>query len=237
MTSSESESEDDDELNDSTVTNNYYKTRDDAVKWKRNIPSQRGRPSSINVVDANTIGPTQEVPQSFESPLEALNLTLPDACINTVARYTNRKYEQYCRKHPRGSGACRFRGYRPFLKEEVLAFMGLSFISGAHKTTKNPISDLNNSKFLPHFRAALSRNRLLLLINFCRFDDVNTRNDRKDDRFGHIREVWDTFNNRCRELYGLGSHTTIDEILQKFRGRCRFRQYMPSKPGRYGIKY
>ena len=166
MTSSESESEDDDELNDSTVTNNYYKTRDDAVKWKRNIPSQRGRPSSINVVDANTIGPTQEVPQSFESPLEALNLTLPDACINTVARYTNRKYEQYCRKHPRGSGACRFRGYRPFSKEEVLAFMGLSFISGAHKTTKNPISDLNNSKFLPHFRAALSRNRLLLLINF-----------------------------------------------------------------------
>ena len=115
--------------------------------------------------------------------------------------------------------------------------MGLSFISGAHKATKNPISDLYDSKFLSHFKAALSRDRLLLLIKFCRFDDVNTRDDRKDDRFGHIREAWDTFNNRCRELYGLGPHTTIDEMLQKFRGRCRFRQYMPSKPGRYGIKY
>ena len=176
------------------------------------------------------------MPQSFESPLEAFNLTLPDVCIDTVVRYTNQKYEQYCREHPRGSVARRFRGYKPFSKEEVLAFMGLSFISGAHKATKNPISDLYDSKFLPHFQAALSRDRLLLLIKFCRFDDVNTSDDRKDDRFGHIREVWDTFNNRCRELYGLGPHTT-NEMLQKFRGRRRFKQYMPSKPGRYGIKY
>ena len=38
LTSSESESENDDELSDSIATDNYYKTRDDAVKWKRNIP-------------------------------------------------------------------------------------------------------------------------------------------------------------------------------------------------------
>ena len=40
-----------------------------------------------------------------------------------------------------------------------------------------------------------------------------------------------------RQLYCLGPHVTIDEMLQKFRRRCKFRQYMPSKPGRYGIKY
>ena len=39
LTSSESEPEDDDELNDSIAADNYSKTRDDAVKWKRNIPS------------------------------------------------------------------------------------------------------------------------------------------------------------------------------------------------------
>ena len=51
--------------------------------------------------------------QSFESPLEVFNLTLPDVCIDTVVRYTNQKYKQYCREHPRGCVACRFRGYRP----------------------------------------------------------------------------------------------------------------------------
>ena len=93
LTSSESESEDNNELNDTITTNNYYKSGDDAVKWKRNIPSQRGRQSGINIVDANTIGPTQQVPQSFESPLEAFNLSLPDVCIDTVVCYTNQKYE------------------------------------------------------------------------------------------------------------------------------------------------
>ena len=62
--------------------------------------------------------------------------------VLALACYTNQKYKQYCREHPRGSVACRFRGYRPFSKEEVLAFMGLSFISGTHKATKNPISYL-----------------------------------------------------------------------------------------------
>ena len=76
-----------------------------------------------------------------------------------------------------------------------------------------------------------------MVIKFCCFDDVQSRDARKIDRFGHIREVWHIFNNRCRQLYGLGPHVTIDEMLQKFRGRCKFRQYMPSKPGRYGIKY
>ena len=194
LSSSESEPEDGDELSDSIATNNSYKTRDDAVKWKRSVPTQQGQPSSINLVDANTIGPTQQVLQSFESPVDTLNLTLPDACIDTAVHYTSQKYKKYCREQPKGSVACRFRGYRPFSKEEVLAFMGLSFISGAHIVIKNPTFDLYDSKFLPHFKAALSRDRLLLLIKFCRFDNVNTRDDQKDDRFGHIREVWDTFN-------------------------------------------
>lgn len=29
---------------------------------------------------------------------------------------------------------------------------------------------------------------------------------------------------------------TIDEMLPAFRGKCSFRQYMPSKPNKYGIK-
>ena len=83
----------------------------------------------------------------------------------------------------------------------------------------------------------MSRDWFLWLIKFCRFDDADTRNDWRDNRFGHIREACELFNNCCWELYGLGPHVTIDEMLQKFCGRCRFRQYMPQKPGRYGIKY
>ena len=37
------------------------------------------------------------------------------------------------------------------------------------------------------------------MIKFCRFDNAETRDEGKDDRFGHIREIWDTINNLCKE--------------------------------------
>ena len=33
------------------------------------------------------------------------------------------------------------------------------------------------------------------------------------------------------------SNTCIDEQLYSYRGRCSFKQYIPSKPAKYGIKF
>ncbi|XP_024086112.1 piggyBac transposable element-derived protein 4-like [Cimex lectularius] len=40
----------------------------------------------------------------------------------------------------------------------------------------------------------------------------------------------------AKKNYLLGENVTIDEMLPGFRGRCAFRQYIPSKPNKYGIK-
>lgn len=34
----------------------------------------------------------------------------------------------------------------------------------------------------------------------------------------------------------MSEYCTIDEKLEPFRGRCQFRQYIKSKPAKYGIK-
>ena len=39
-----------------------------------------------------------------------------------------------------------------------------------------------------------------------------------------------------RDAYTPRPHMTVDEQLVCFRGRCPCRQYIPSKPGKYGIK-
>ena len=119
--SSESDTEGEEESDIHVSNDAYYVTKDADVKWRKNVPSQRGRPSGINAVDGNRIGPSQLVPQSFESPLEAFQLTQPDDCINTLIGFTNQKYEEYCRQNPRGSATYRLRGCRPFSKEGVLA--------------------------------------------------------------------------------------------------------------------
>ncbi|XP_035221231.1 uncharacterized protein LOC118194150 [Stegodyphus dumicola] len=36
-------------------------------------------------------------------------------------------------------------------------------------------------------------------------------------------------------MYCISEYCTIDERLEPFRGRCQFRQYIKSKPAKYGI--
>lgn len=51
------------------------------------------------------------------------------------------------------------------------------------------------------------------------------------DKITHIRKVFENFVDNCKNTYSVS-----DEKLQSFRGRCSFRQYMPNKPAKYGIK-
>ena len=39
-----------------------------------------------------------------------------------------------------------------------------------------------------------------------------------------------------QNVYKPGSDVTVDEQLVATRGRCSFRQYIPSKPGKFEIK-
>ncbi|KRY04854.1 hypothetical protein T01_11867 [Trichinella spiralis] len=38
-------------------------------------------------------------------------------------------------------------------------------------------------------------------------------------------------------MYNPSENVTVDERLYPFKGRCQFRQYMPKKPAKYGIKF
>ena len=153
----ELDNEDEDDTDVPEDPRNYFATKDPSVKWKNIIGNRCGHPLVLNIVDANSIGPTQIVPVNFESSLDAPKLMLPDDILLLVIRYTNQKYEKYCHDHPRNFAVCQFNGYKPFTKEEVLAFLGLSFVAGAQKCNQQPIFDLYDSKLLPHFKVAMSR--------------------------------------------------------------------------------
>ncbi|XP_025208434.1 uncharacterized protein LOC112603859 [Melanaphis sacchari] len=82
----------------------------------------------------------------------------------------------------------------------------------------------------------MSEKRFSLLLQAVRFDDIETRNDRAIDKLAPIRTVFDDFVRRCKENYTVGENCTIDEMLEGFRGRCNFRQYITNKPNKYDIK-
>ena len=75
------------------------------------------------------------------------------------------------------------------------------------------------------------------MLQFCRFDNTTTREERlKADKLAAIRDLWAMFLARLQICYIPGESLTVDEQLVPTRGRCNFRQYIPSKLGKYGLK-
>jgi hypothetical protein len=52
-----------------------------------------------------------------------------------------------------------------------------------------------------------------------------------------MRVIYDMFRTNIRKAFTPGKHLTIDETLYSYRGHCSHRQYIKSKPAKYGLKY
>lgn len=69
-----------------------------------------------------------------------------------------------------------------------------------------------------------------------RFDNWSQRDaGPRRDRFASFRLFWDSFISNCQLNYNPGGQVCIDEQLIPYRGRCSFRQYLLSKPDKYGL--
>jgi len=87
---------------------------------------------------------------------------------------------------------------------------------------------------LPVYRATMSRERYILIKRFFRVDDRTRRNP--EDPLSPVRHIWNVFLSSLMTFYVPEPHLTIDEQLLEFHGNVKFRMYIPSKPGKYGMK-
>lgn len=89
----------------------------------------------------------------------------------------------------------------------------------------------------PIFRATMGLKRFTFLLRFIRFDDKTSRSLRRQkDELAPIRDIFNKINNNLKKMYTPGENITVDEQLVPFRGRCPFKQYMPAKSVKYGMK-
>lgn len=204
----------------------------DGTKWTRRLPNQRIRTSSVNIVTekSGVVGDAK----NCNSILDAWHLFFSTEMIENIVSCTNIYIDVNIR-----SKFGRERDARYTTLQEMKALFGVLYIIGAlkngHRSTKDMwSSDGCNIHIL---KCAMSEKRFLFLLRCIRFDDIRGREERKKlDKMTHIRKIFDDFTLKCNKSYSLSEYVTLDEKLQSFRGRCCFRQYMPNKPAKYGIK-
>lgn len=230
----DSETEQEDETNDDdepALDKAFVIGKDNKTKWTMRPPSTARRTKSHNIV-VHLPGVKGEAKKA-KTVLECWECLFTEDILETMIKYTNQYIDTIKGRFSRE------RDIKHTDLIELRAFIGLLYLAGAYRGNRQSLEELwgTEGDGIEKFRLVMSIKRFKLLIRCLRFDDRTSRTQRKAyDRLAPIRKMFEMFVQNCQNSYILGENVTIDEMLPGFRGRCRFRQYIPSKPNKYGIK-
>lgn len=126
-----------------------------------------------------------------------------------------------------------------FTEDDLEKFIGLLYLKGVLYHRNFPFEKLwSTSLGSPAFNRTMPRNRMREIKKFLRFDNrQNRRRNLDNDKFCLISPILDRFVENSQRCFVPGPSLTIDEQLFPTKARCRFTQYMPNKPDKFGIKF
>jgi len=202
------------------------------VIWRTTPPSNQGRAASQNVINFRE-GPVNGInpPNEEEAVLMFLETVFQDILL-----YTNLQgRRQVCDWNNTSRNPYKRKVWKKIDAVELQAFIGLLIVLGAFKAKHRTVEELWSAREgFPICRATMTMESFQQIKSALRFDDPRRRN--KQDPLAPVRSVTDAFNKRLREVYVPSEWLTVDEQLFEFHGRVLFKQYIRSKPGKFGIK-
>ena len=110
---------------------------------------------------------------------------------------------------------------------------------GSFGANNQAIRDLWNGTWgPPFFKKVMSRDRFCEIMRYLRFDIRSTRSARlQTDKFALASDVWNNFITNSQRCFKPGENIAIDEQLFPTKVRCKWTQYIASKPDKFGIKF
>uniref|UniRef100_A0AAX7T8F5 PiggyBac transposable element-derived protein domain-containing protein n=1 Tax=Astatotilapia calliptera TaxID=8154 RepID=A0AAX7T8F5_ASTCA len=211
---SESESESGEEESAGWISKNGTRWSPTNAETFRYVPAATGR-----------TGPTLYALARISDPLSSFSLFLTDDIIQHIVSMTNLQ------------GRRAMADWRDVDSDELRAYVGLIILAGVYRSRNEATISLWSEKSgRVIFRATMSEKRFRHITRAVRFDDRLARPTHSDDKLGPFRKIWDMWTHRLEIMFLPNKDICVDEQLVRFKGRCSFRQYMPKKPGRYGLK-
>lgn len=203
----------------------------DGSLWRKHCSNLNVRTRQSNIVIR--LPGVKEYGKKAKSIFDCWNLFFSDDMLDIIVTNTNKKIESVTENYKRDRSA------RSTDLIEIKALLGLIYLAGCLKSNRLNVDELweRNGSGIELFWLTMSQQRFLFLLRHLRFDDMDTRDERRQsDKFAPIRDFFTLFVENCKKAYTISEFGTIDEKLEGFRGRCSFKQYIPSKPNKYGLK-
>ena len=185
-----------------------------------------------------TPGIKVELPEDASAG-DFLNIFFTDEFYDLLVTQTNLYASQYLRNNPNLPAHSQARSWVETTRAEMKRFLALSLLMGIVR--KPAISDYWSTNPLLKgsvYNNVMPRNRYQTILRFLHFAD-NSQYDPNDpdrDRLYKVRPLVDLLVSKFKIAYTPEKNISIDEELLLWKGRLVFKQYIPLKRARFGIK-
>lgn len=173
-----------------------------------------------------------------DGTLQFLDIFFDDNLLEVIVSETN-KYADRSIRNCNLRRNSRAKKWEPTSKNEIQVFFALNILQGI---VKKPDVELywsrRHSTSTPFFSKIMSYRRFHLIHRYLHFSD-DAKFDAKTHECPKLQKLWPVIkhlNARYQEIMTPERDVTIDESLMLFKGRLHWKQYIPLKRSRFGIK-
>lgn len=168
------------------------------------------------------------------TPYDYFRAIVDNEVLDLIVKNTNINAQKVlCEK--RISRRSRLNKWQAINREDIAKYFGLLLWMGLHPLPK--IEDYWSNKTLYRNKIAsniMSRNKFQLITRFIHFAEETVEN--KQDRLVKLRPLVTLLERKFKQCKVPCKVVVIDETNVPWRGRLLFRQYIPMKRHKYGVK-
>lgn len=177
-------------------------------------------------------GPTEQHPEEAQ-PVHYFDAIWGPQMWQRLVTETNRYADQERTRNPPPPHAPK---WKPVDMPTMKAFIGLVFCMGILRLpARNDYWRQKKRMFCTSFNDIMPRDRFNLIWRYLHLHNNEDRLPRPD-KLHKIRWMLNYLNHQFLEAYVPDGYVTVDESMIKFKGRLSFRQYLPAKPIKWGVK-
>lgn len=169
-------------------------------------------------------------------PLEYFRQLFTENLLDLIVRETNKYATEYLEENA-SSNKSRNKDWKECDKNEMMCFIALIILQGL---LKKPRESMYFSKRpcieTPFYRQIMKERRFFLLKKFLHFTDNNEEQEIPNAKLNKLWPIIEMVNKIFSTVYIPEENISIDESLMLYKGRLSWKQYIPSKRARFGIK-
>ena len=187
---------------------------------------------SNKIMSFRSKNPLKNDLSTLVEPENFFGLIITDEFLLQICKWTNENASAQRNRKRRESHE---KKWEPITLIKLKAFLALLFLMPL--VGKPNLKDYWSNKALtstPGLKNILTRDEFLKIKRNIRFYDTQRHN--KQDALYRVRPLMNEILSNTNENYNPPKELTLDETMISFKGRCKFRVYMPLKPVRYGFK-